>query len=264
MTQVEPTTAEPVEGAPVEPAEPEFSLPENFAETVKGWDVPVDQLDEAITFYKSLSTEDGVVDAFIRTGQSLGFGVKELERLFADEQPAPAPVAPAPVAAPAEDSDRLLTLAEARDLLRSEVLMPLEDQRRQEQERSFEQRRTTLFSSIDKFFDDKGITDRETRNFIAQQGEQFIVPGVDSYDPNIALAALERGYAAYEAWADNQHKTYLARKGEQAGALPTPIDGGTHGGEGDDTPDYYALGGKALVTAKDRVRARLRAAGELS
>lgn len=265
MTYTEPTE-EPVE-TEVETEAPEFTLPEDFAQQVQGWDIPVDKLAEAAELYKSSQTEEGVIDNFIRFGQSLGFGIKELERLFADETPAPA--AAAPVAEPAavdpfgDDPDRLMTASEVRAIVeaqRAEVNQTFE----QQQKAAFEAKQRTTFAAIDSWFTQQGITDEDDRAEIARLGAKTILPGQDDYDPVVALGALERGFAAKTAVDERRAQAYLAKKAGTAQAQPAVLGGGgTTGGEDvDEAPAYAELGGKALSTAKQRVRDRLRQAGQ--
>lgn len=255
------------------PAPEPFELPEDFATQVQGWDVPIESLPEAVAQYKALQTEEGVIDAFIRTGQSLGFGVKELERLFVDEvaQPAPAPATPAaPQPAPVpEDPEALLSRAEVRALIEAErtaveerfnALTQAEQERQQASENA---RRQVTFGVINNWFDAHEIDRASVRaRTIAQLGEATIAAGADSYDPAIAVAALERGAEAYEKYIETEARDHLARIAARGDALPAVLGGGNTGtGEGEAPVEYKGSG--ALQTAKDRVRNRLRANGEL-
>jgi hypothetical protein len=261
-----------IEEPPAEPAEvveDAFALPEDFADQVKGWDIPLDELPQAVAFHKALQSEDGVIDTFIRTGQSLGFGLKELEGLLGPETPAEpaAPAAPVPDPIIGDDPDRLLSAAEVAQIMERERAQFEErftkaDEERQAKEFAAVQKAT--FDRIDQFFDSKEISDPETRRFVAQLGEKTIPAGANSYDPAVVQAALERGLAAYEDFVEKQAAAYIARKAGTAQGQPTPVGGGSApGGEGDDEVDYAKLGNKALDTARERVRARLRENGEL-
>jgi len=253
----------PAEEAP----EPEpFTLPEDFASQVQGWDVPIDALPAAVEQYKALQTEEGVIDAFIATGQSLGFGLKELNRLFDEE--APAPVAPAAPAAPAEpeDPDRLMTAAEVQAML-AEVRGEQEQFQQALTQKEHQARQEQVFGAMNQWFDSQDVKDEQTRRQIATFGEKHVLPTQDSYDPRVAIAALERGKAEYDAWVEAEAQNYLKRKQAAAKGQPTPVgggSGGTSGGDGGgEQVDYQKLGGAALDTAKERVRARLRASDEL-
>lgn len=251
-----------VETAP----EPEpFTLPEDFASQVQSWDIPVDALPDAVARYKALQTEEGVIDAFIAEGLSLGFGVKELQRLFDDEQAAAAqqPATSAPVVE--EDPDRYITAAEVQQVLES-VRQEQQQIAQQSQQAAFQVQQQRTFDAMDAWFTSQGITDEEERQAIARFGEKHILPGQNSYDPRIAVSALERGKAEHEAFIERQAQAYLAKKGLVAQAQPTPPGGGqTFAGDGGDdpAPNYAELRGGALKAAKERVRQRLREAGEL-
>lgn len=248
-----------------DPAEPEptpFSLPEDFASQVESWGVPVDELAQAAAFHKSLQTQDGVIEAFIQTGQSLGFGIKELNRLFEDE-PAPAPVTPAPT--PHEeplDPERLMTAAEV-DALLDKVRAETTEFRQQQEQREQEAQQRTVFNAMDQWFDGQGVPDMETRRQIAAFGEKHVVG--NSYDPAVAIRALEAGKAEYDAWIDGQARAYLQRKAAAAGKQPTPVGGAVgHAGGSDEPPfTYEGQGRTAMDAAKQRVRDRLRQSGEL-
>lgn len=264
------TTTEPIE--PVEPVEPEpFVLPDDFGATVQSWEVPIEALPEAVAQYKALQTEEGVIDAFIATGQSLGFGIKELEKLFADDPVAAvaavaAEAAVAPVAAEHEDPDRLMTAKEVQDLL-AEQRTAFEGQFTQREQAEFQSRQAKTFSAIDNWFTQNDVTDPDTQRIIAQFGEKHIVPGADSYDPQVAIQALEKGQADYDAFVERQAQEVVARKAKIKEAQPVVLGGGgaTNTGEGaDDGPDYRKLGSGALDAAKQRVRDRLRQSGELA
>lgn len=268
---------EPVGGEPViedgnEPVieEPEFSLPEDFADQVKGWGVPVDELAQAAALHKALQTEDGVVEQFIATGQSLGFGVRELQRLFNDEPVTPA--APAAPAAPAvdpilgDDPERLLTAAEVKTIIddqRAEFEGRFTQTEEARQREAFQAQQKVVFGAIDTWFDAHEVKDPETRALIASMAEKTIPAGANSYDPTVSVAALERGFSEYEAFVERQAQAYIAKKAGTAQGQPTHVGGTAAGGEADEETDYAKLGSKALGTAKEKVRARLRASGEL-
>jgi hypothetical protein len=254
------------EGTPVESSEQvEFTLPEDFAAQVQAWDVPVDKLPEAVETYKRLQSEEGVIDTFIQTGQALGFGIRELETLFAD----PAAAAPAAPAAPApvveeQDPERLMTYAEFRDLAQKEILEPINQARQAEEQRRFQERAENTFSQINAWFDQHEVTDQEERNQIARIADDLIPAGADSYDPRVAITALEQGLAQRDAQIERAAQAYLAKKAATATSQPTALGGGQTGaGEGDDRPDYKALGRNAFEAARERVRARARANGDL-
>lgn len=262
-----------IETEPVEEAAPEFALPEDFAQTVQGWDVPVEILPEAVALYKGLQTEEGVIDNFVVLGQKLGFGIKELERLFSDEEPvapvAPAPVAPAAVAEP-EDPERLMTAAEVRALVEAEradytsKFDAFQQQQVEAQQQAFQARQTQTFQAIGEWFKTNDIVSEEAQAIIARLGEKTLDPTADSYDPQVAIAALERGKEAYDKFVETEAEARLRKKAVIASAQPAGIGegGGTDAGEGDDgTPDYKALGRDALEAAKKRVRAQFAAGG---
>lgn len=260
---------EPVEGVVTETEEPEFLLPEDFTDQVKSWGVSVDELAQAAALHKALQTEDGVVEQFIATGQSLGFGIKELQRLFADEVAPVAPVAPAaPTPDPilGDDPDRLLTASEVKaivDRQRDEFEGRFTQSETQRAEAEQAQRQKIAFGTIESFFDGKEVKDGETRAFIAQLAERTIPATADSFDPAVLNAALERGMAEYEAFVEKQAQAFIAKKAGTAAAQPTHVGGGTAGGEAEAETDYAKLGQGALNAAKEKVRARLRDSGEL-
>lgn len=269
-----PEAEEIIEDAPVV-EDPPFALPEGFAETVQGWDVPVEMLPEAVALYKGLQTEEGVIDNFVVLGQKLGFGIKELERLFADDEPpAPAQPAPAPVATPVEpeDPERLMNAAEVRAMLEAERATydskfdEFQQAQVAVQQQAFQDRQTKTFAAIGNWFDSKEIKDENVQAMVAKLGEKTLDPTADSYDPQVAIAALERGLTAYEAFVDEQAEARLRKKAVIASAQPTGVGeaGGSAGGEGDETaPDYakLALSGGAMEAAKARVRKRLMEGG---
>lgn len=266
--ETEPVTEPVVEETP-------FELPEDFADQVKGWDVPVDEIAQAVALHKALQTEDGVIDAFIRTGQSLGFGIKELQRLFAEDPEAAVAAVAAVTAAPAptvdpilgDDPDRLLTAAEVKAIMdreRESFDQRFTQSEQARQQESFEQRQKQVFGAIDGWFTANGITDANERRMIAQLGEATILPNQDSYDPAVSLAALERGKAEYDTFLESQAAKYIAKKAGTAQAQPTAVGGGSAAGaEEEGEVNYKDLRSAALSTAKERVRARLRDAGEM-
>lgn len=261
---------EPVEGAEVIETEPEFTLPDDFADQVKSWGVSTDELAQAAALHKALQTEDGVVEQFIATGQSLGFGVKELQRLFVDEPVTPAapaaPAAPVPDPILGDDPERLLSAAEVKQYLdaqRAEFEGRFTQSEEVRQAEAFQAKQDRVFGAIDTWFDSKEVTDKETRAFIAQLGDKTIPRGADAYDPQVVTAALERGYAEYEAFVEKQAQAFIAKKAGTALAQPTHVGGSSAGSEPEDETDYAKLGQGALNAAKEKVRARLRASGEM-
>lgn len=250
---------------PVEPTvEPEpFTLPEDFATQVQGWELELDKLPEAVETYKRLQTEEGVIDGFISMGQQLGFGIKELNKLFAEEE-TPAPAAPAAPAPEPLDPERLMTAAEVEELLgkQREELVTF----RQEQEQASAQaKQQQVYNAMDSWFEAQGVSDQDTRFAIAKRGEKHVLQGQDGYDPRVAIAALERGKVEYDAWVEAEAQAYLKKKQTAANGQPTALGGApTHGGGGEDAaPDYSKLGRGALDVARERVRQRLRENGEL-
>lgn len=256
-------------------AEPEvveesFSLPEDFTAQVQSWGVPVDELAQAAALHKSLQTEDGVVEQFIATGQSLGFGIKEMQRLFADEPVTPAapaaPAAPVPDPILGDDPDRLLTAAEVKaivDAQRTEFEGRFTQSEEARQAEAFAAQQKQTFGAIENWFDGKEIKDKETRAFVAQLAERTIPAGANSYDPVVVTAALERGFAEYESFVEKQAQAYISKKGGTALTQPTHVGGGTAGAEAEPETDYAKLGQSALSTAMKKVRDRLRESGEL-
>lgn len=252
-----------------------FALPEDFAAQVQAWDVPIEHLPEAVAQYKSLQTEEGIIDAFIQTGQSLGFGLKELERLFVEDAPVETPAVPsAPVVSTApepRDPNTPLTYAEVQEILaeeRAQVDARFEQQTQAEQAReqnAFAQKQQVTFAAINDWYEAHGIDQQsEAAAVIARLGEATLAAGEDSYVPAVAVAALDRGFAAYDGFIESEATAYLKRKAAAGDALPATLSaGGTDTGGEDAAPNYGELGGKALATAKERVRARLRQSGEL-
>lgn len=261
MTTIEPEVPEvPVETAP----EPEpFTLPEDFATQVQTWDIPVDKLAEAAQMYKAAQTEEGVIDGFIAYGQSLGFGLKELNRLFEDEAPA-APAAPVAPQAPTPDPEALMTRAEVD----AEIARIREEQQQfvqSQEQRAQAAKQAQVMDGIGTWFSQAGVEDEQTRKLIAGFGEKHVAPNADPYDMRVVAAALERGKADYEAFLQGEAQRYLKGKAASAANQPTPVGGAPAATTGsDEAPvDYVAARGGAFDLARQRVRDRLRAAGEL-
>jgi hypothetical protein len=254
----------------IAPEDPPFELPEGFAETVKGWDIPIDQLPRAIETFKGLQTEEGQIEAFLTFGQQLGFGLKDMERLFEDEVPT-APVAepvapPEPTEAELEELERPLTrreLAAIREEIRDEVKG--EFTQREEAQKAATQQET--FAVIGRWYNDNEITDPAAQAVIARLGEDIAhANGADTYDPTVAVWALEQGRAAYDGFVEAEAQKALARKAAIASQQPTAIgaSGGSPAAGDEEEPfDYAEQKGKALQSAKARVRARMRASGEI-
>ena len=272
MTETAVATPDPEDAPVVE--EPAFELPEGFADTVKGWDVPVDVLPEAVALYKGLQSEEGIIDNFVVLGQKLGFGIKELERLFADEPIAPVQAAPIPQAPVApvepEDPERLMTAAEVRKMVEDErtayesKFTDFQAQQVQAQQAQFQARQQKTFAAIGNWFKTNEINDENAQALIARLGEKTIDPTADSYDPAVAIAALERGKEAYEAFVESEAEARLRKKALVTAAQPTSVGGagGSAGGEDESTaPAYSTLGAGALEEAKKRVRARFAQGG---
>ncbi len=120
-------------------------------------------------------------------------------------------------------------------------------------------------AGIDGWFGQAGVESEDTRTMIARFGEKHIAANANPYDMRVVSAALERGKAEYDAWVDKEAQAHLQRKAAQAAAQPTPIGGAPAGTTGnDDAPvDYAAARGGAFDLARQRVRDRLRQAGEL-
>jgi hypothetical protein len=155
-----------------------------------------------------------------------------------------------------------MTAAEVEELLtkvREENAQFVQSQ----QQAQLQAREAAVIDQMNGWFDAQEVTDVETRLAIARFGEKHVLPNQDGYDPRVAIAALEAGKAEYDAWVEAEAKRYLQKKKVVADAQPTPPGGApTHGGGTDEAPAVYE-GPEALQTAKDRVRARLRANGEL-
>lgn len=267
-----PEAEEIIADEPVEEAAPEFILPEDFAQTVQGWDVPVDRLADAAELFKLSQSEEGQIDLFVRYGQNLGFGIKELEKLFADEPIAPPQqVAPAPVAAPVEpeDPDRLLSAAEVRQMLEAEresydsKFNEFQQAQVAQEQRQIANRQNEIRGMVDAWFTEQGISDQKTKAMISTFGEQTLPVGADTMDPKVVMAGFQAGKAAYDEFVEAAAEDRLRKKAVVAGAQPTAVGeaGGSAGSEGDESAPNYAemgrTGADPMAAAKARVRKRL-------
>jgi hypothetical protein len=255
----------------IAPEDLPFELPDGFAETVKGWDIPIDQLPRAVETFKGLQTEEGQIEAFLTFGQQLGFGLKDMERLFDDEvaavtSPVETPAPPAPTEAEIEERDRPLTRGELA-AIREEIRNDVQGEFTQREAAQAEARNQYTFQVIGRWYNDNEITDPAAQAVIARLGEDIAhANGADTYDPAVAVWALEQGRAAYDGFVEGEAQKALARKAAIAQQQPTSI-GGAGGsptaGDGEEPFDYSAQKGAALQSAKARVRARMRASGEI-
>lgn len=248
-------TDAPVEGEEVAAPEP-WSAPEGFGEKFTEWGVEVNDLDSAVGIYKALQTEAGVIDMVVEGLRSLGFGVKDIERILREDGATPAEATAAATAAPAADDDdeALLTKADVKRMLQQDVIIPQQEA----------QHRAVVSSAqavIGSFFDSREIKDPQTQESVRALAKQYLQDG--DWDPSHIAAALERGNADFEKVIETQAKAYLARKASDAEKLPTPVGGNVGGGEAEDKPDYAKLGIGALEAARKRVRARMTASGDL-
>lgn len=254
-----------LESLGTEEVEPEaFTLPDDFATQVQSWGVPIEAIPEAVERYKSLQTEDGVIDAFIATGQSLGFGLKDLNRLFQDEVVAPPTPAATPAHVEAPDPEALMTRAEV-DAMLTQVRTEQQSYVQQQEQARLEAAQAEVHRGIEGWFDGQEVTDQHTRTSIANFAQKHVLANQNPYDMRVIASALERGKAEYDAWVEAEAQNYLRKKVAKAGGQPTSLGGAPSGtiGNEDAPADYVAAGGKAMDLARQRVRDRLRAAGEL-
>lgn len=241
------------EGAAPEPWTPPEGLADKFTE----WGVEVNDLDSAVSIYQALQTEQGVIDMVVEGLRSLGFGVKDIEKFLREDGASPdeaAARAAAPAADATPDDEAIPTMADIKKLLQTEVIAP----QREAQERA---QVAAAQAAIGSFFDTQGVKDVETMEAVRGLAKRYLPDG--DWDPAHIAVALEKGHADFEKIIETQGQAYLAKKAGDAAKVPTPVGGHVGGGDGDDRPDYTKLGSKALDTARQRVRDRLRASGEL-
>lgn len=254
---IEPEAGSAPEGV-VEP-EP-FTLPEDFATRVQSWDIDLESLPEAVDYYKRLQNEEGVIETFIQTGQSLGFGVNDLQKLFGPEEgggSAPAPTAaPVPAAAP-PDPEELLSRREVEEYV-SQVRAEFAQSEERRAAEALQARQDTVRGAMGEWFKGQEIEDESVQFAIANLGQKHVLPGQDVLDPKTALAALEKGKLEYDRIVEAEAQRYLQKKGLVVQGSPTNIGGSqTHAGDGGEQFTYEGKGQKALETAKDRVRKKL-------
>lgn len=234
------------EGAPVEtpPAEPEALDLSRFGE-----DVDEDLLTRALDSYRSLQTEDGITDAFVSMGLAMGASPEQIIALFDEAVDEGAP--PAPAGEP--DDDTPLTAAQVMEMvqgmIQEAVLQPLAA-------RDEATAVATIRGVIQDEMTAREITDDEDRRQVLGYADRYL-DDESRLDPAKVKAAIEKGAADYDAFLEARVKARLEGKAAVHAQLPTPLSGG--GTAGADEPDEP----KNMEDAKARVRANLRARGEL-
>lgn len=246
--EVDPEVGETEE---LEAPSPTLELPEDFASraaTEWGYTDPA-ELERAAQVYRGLQTEDGVVDMFIETARSMGFGVKEIEKFLSGEEAVPAAVTQA--VADEVDPDQPITLQDLDRIIAERVDQPLAQTRQEQAVVSAQQ-------SISSFFQTQQI-DEKDQKFIRSLARDYL-PDND-FNPTHIQAALERGLADFKSVQNGEMREVLKDKVRQGAKIPSKIGGSTDGGdsEDDETPKYGELGRGALEAAKLRVRAKLAA-----
>lgn len=201
----------------------------------------LEEAKKAAEWAKQAQTEDGVIKLFIEAGTSLGLGFEQLEKLFdaSDAQTAQTAIEGQP------NDDDVVTWAEAKELLRKEVLEPAEQR---EQQRILAHAKETVTASIDAL---KLETEKEKQAVLAL-GQNYLPDG--DFDPEHIRVAILKGHEDFIAARDRDREAYIAAKIAEREAVPSST--GAAGAPGGETPAEP----ESWEDAKARGRARLRAA----
>jgi HEPN domain-containing protein len=234
-TEAAPTeTTTTTEAAPAEastPAELAWIEEAGGADAVKAaWD-----------FRQSLKTEEGVVDAFVEMGVTLGLTPQQMASLFPEQ----AAEALAEAEREAEEGSKPMTRREAEEyvqqLIADSVLAPLEAQQTAQATETIRGVVHTELAELKVPEEDRELLLRFADNHIAEE---------DRFDPAKVKAAIAAGAEDFDKYAKALVERRIAAKVKTNEGIPSPVSGGsTGGGEEQSEP-------MSLAEAKARVRAQ--------
>lgn len=169
-------------------------------------------VERAVGIAKALETDEGVLQLFIEAGQALGLDRKQIGELFGSATSVPDSTTDKPAADDAEpavdDLDKPLTRRE---------LDALEAKR--ESDRVHQDNVSAIHAKLDTL----GVDDKAERKFILELAAQHVDD--DESDKDQLLAAVDKGFADYQAKLEARTQAYLKSKADKADASPTALTG---------------------------------------
>lgn len=241
-----PAEAEPevpsVEGAPVEGA----PAGATFDWSTLGEGVDEDVARSAIETYRSLDTEEGATDFFVKAGLALGLSADTMVALF--DAAGGETLTPEEQAAADEEANRPVTRAEIEQMIREQALAPITAQQ--------EQAKVEVIRGV--------IAAQQAALEIPAETLDDVLRRADSYlddesrlDPTKVEAAIIRAEGEFAELVKAEAARYLGRKAATHEPLPTPLaGGGSAGGEEPSEP-------QSVAEASARVRDALRRNGAI-
>lgn len=200
-----------------------------------------DEVEKAVKVLRDLGTEEGTIKFFIEAGQNLGLNFKQMEALFEESDALTTAEAEATAEATAPKDDDLMTYAEAKRLLQSEVLEP---QRQAEEQRILAVAQATVQGALQD-------VPKEDHAAVLALGQSHIADG--DFDPEHIRAAVRKGNEEFQAAKQRDREAYLAEKLKDLETVPASTGAaGAPGGEAPPPPANWE-------EAKKRARARIAA-----
>lgn len=216
----------------------------DYAAEVEKWG-GADKVNEAIRFQAYLNTQEGAADFFVDAGLALGIDPDRLEALFKADEAATAEA----LAAAEEEDSRVLTAKEVRDLIKAEAVDPItQAQQAQQQAQQVAVVQSTVNAEAARLEIPANVLP-----IVLNFADAHLAPG-EMYDPEKVKVAMGKGLEDWQAVVQQDHTAYLAKKAESSKGAPTPLKGGSPGGEVEAEP-------MNTKEAKERVRAQMRSAG---
>lgn len=232
------------ESAPAVPEGGQIVAPAAGAET-PDWNTRItewggeDNVKAAVSLAEGLKTPEGISNLFVETGRALGLSFDQLETLFAAEE--------AKGKGEEQDPNAPVTFEQLQSLLEKEVKGP---QREQLEVAMQANARVVIDTEVERL-----KLDADEVSTVLEMGSKYLNDG--DYDPAAIRSAVNKGYQDYEKLIQTKAEKYLKTKESDRDKSVKPLaGGGTGGGEALAPP-------KDMEEAKARVRAKLRAAGEM-
>lgn len=231
--------AEPVEGEATVAGAP-------FDWSTLGEGVDEDVARTAIETYRSLDTEEGATDFFVRAGMALGLSADTMVALF--DAAGEGEQTPEEEAAAKVEADRPLTRAEAEQLIKDMALAPIAAQQQGQQVAVIQgviQAQQAALSIPDS-----------SLNIVLGMADQYLTDETRLVPAKVE-AAIGKAHNEYAELVKVEAQRYLTGKAATAEGLPRPVTGG--GSAGGDEPSEP----QSVAEASARVREALRRGGNL-
>lgn len=195
-------------------------------------------IEQALSFQKSLQTEDGIWNVFYQAGRALGLQTDQISALFGATTDPGAGQDDTPA------DDDVLTWGQAKALM-EQALAPV-------QQREQAQAEAIARSTIDSTLNELGVADPEIRQTILLLGDPHLGNDIS---PAAVQAAVKKGYDQYVKAVNAERARLVAAKRAQGAAVPkSPAGSPPAASSGQQVREEPKSVAEAIRMARERAR----------